>query len=107
MLPDHSPKTQSTHQTNLPSQLHRQHSRAIRTRRSRGNRVQDWYNYRFNFMDMNEFSSHFERIFDDQTTVFKLNLFFGFVLFNNDITTRLPITTVSSIPRSKYIPARI
>ena len=35
-------------------------------------------------MDMNEFSSHFERIFDDQTPVFKLNLFFGFVLFNND-----------------------
>ena len=35
-------------------------------------------------MDMNEFSSHVERIFDDQTTVFKLiNLSFGFVLFDN------------------------
>ena len=68
----------------LPSQLHRQHWRAIRTRQSRGNRVQDWYNYRLSSMDMSEFSTYVEHIFEDQTTVFKLNLSFGFVLFNND-----------------------
>ena len=68
----------------LPSQLHRQHWRAIRTRQNRGNRVQDWYNYRLSSMDMGEFSTYVEHIFEDQTTVFKLNLSFGFVLFNND-----------------------
>ena len=68
----------------LPSQLHRQHWRAIRTRQNRGNRVQDWYNYRLSSMDMSEFSTYVEHIFEDQTTVFKLNLPFGFVLFNND-----------------------
>ena len=68
----------------LPSQLHRQHWRAIRTRQSCGNRVQDWYNYRLSSMDMSEFGTYVEHIFEDQTTVFKLNLSFGFVLFNND-----------------------
>ena len=68
----------------LLSQLHRQHWRAFRTRRSRGNRVQDWYNYRLSSMDMNEFRTYVEHIFEDHTTVFKLNLSFGFVLFNND-----------------------
>ena len=34
---------------------------------------------------MGELVSDVEHIFEDQTTVFKLNLSFGFVLFNNDI----------------------
>ena len=68
----------------LPSQLHRQHWRAIRTRQSRGSRVQDWYNFRLSSMDMNEFSTYVDHIFENQTTVFKLNLSFGFVSFNND-----------------------
>ena len=68
----------------LPSTLHRDHWRTIRTRQSRGNRVQDWYNYRLNSLNMGKLVSDVERIFQDQTTVFKLNLSFGFVLFNNE-----------------------
>ena len=68
----------------VPSTLHRDHWRTIRTRQSRGNRVQDWFNYRLNSLNMGELVSDVERIFQDQTTVFKLNLSFGFVLFNND-----------------------
>ena len=68
----------------LPSTLHRDHWRTIRTRQSRGNRVQDWYNFRLNSLNMGELVSDVERIFQDQTTVFKLNLSFGFVLFNNE-----------------------
>ena len=33
---------------------------------------------------MGELVQDVERIFEDQTTVFKLNLSFGFILFNND-----------------------
>ena len=68
----------------LPSTLHRDNWRTIRTRQSRGNRVQDWYNYRLNSLNMGELVGDVERIFQDQTTAFKLNLSFGFVLFNND-----------------------
>ena len=68
----------------LPSTLHRVHWRAIRTRQSRGNRVQDWYNFRVNSLNMGKLVGDVERIFQDQTTVFKLNISFGFVLFNNE-----------------------
>ena len=68
----------------LPSTLHRENWRTIRTRQSRSNRVQDWYNYRLNSLNMGELVHDVERIFQDQTTVFKINLSFGFVLFNND-----------------------
>ena len=68
----------------VPSTLHRDHWRTIRTRQSRGNRVQDWYNFRLNSLNMGELVNDVERIFQDQTTVFKLNLSFGFVLFNNE-----------------------
>ncbi|CAB4021097.1 Zinc finger and SCAN domain-containing 22, partial [Paramuricea clavata] len=70
--------------SNLPSQLHREHWRAIRTRQSRGNRVQDWYNYRLSSLNMGQLVNDIDRIFEDQSTVFKLNLSFGFVLFNNE-----------------------
>ncbi|CAB4000813.1 Zinc finger and SCAN domain-containing 22, partial [Paramuricea clavata] len=70
--------------SNLPSQLHREHWRAIRTRQSRGNRVQDWYNYRLSSLNMGQLVDDIDRIFEDQSTVFKLNLSFGFVLFNNE-----------------------
>ncbi|CAB4020669.1 Hypothetical predicted protein, partial [Paramuricea clavata] len=69
---------------NLPSQLHRDHWRAIRTRQSPDNRVQDWYNYRLSSANMGQLVDDIERIFEDQSTVFKLNLSFGFVLFNNE-----------------------
>ena len=83
MRPDPFPQDPITPPDNLPSQVHRQHWRAIRTRQSRGNRVQDLYNYHLNSMDMSEFGTYVEHIFQDQTTVFKLNLSFGSVLFNN------------------------
>ncbi|CAB4018814.1 Zinc finger and SCAN domain-containing 22 [Paramuricea clavata] len=70
--------------SNLPSQLHRDDWRAIRTRQSRGNRVQDWYNYRLSSANMGQLVNDIDRIFEDQTPVFKLNLSFGFVLFNNE-----------------------
>ncbi|CAB3993894.1 Zinc finger and SCAN domain-containing 22, partial [Paramuricea clavata] len=70
--------------SNLPSQLHRDHWRAIRTRQSRGNRIQDWYNYRLSSVNMGQLVDDIDHIFEDQSTVFKLNLSFGFVLFNNE-----------------------
>ena len=69
----------------VPSTLHRDNWCTIRIRQSHGNRVQDWYNYRLNSLNMGELVSDVEHIFRDQTTVFKLNLSFGFVLFNNDM----------------------
>ncbi|CAB3996383.1 Zinc finger and SCAN domain-containing 22 [Paramuricea clavata] len=69
---------------NLPSQLHRDSWRAIRTRQSRGNRIQDWYNYRLSSVHMGQLVNSIQHIFEDQTTAFKLNLSFGFVLFNNE-----------------------
>jgi hypothetical protein len=56
----------------------------MRTRQNRGNRVQDWYNYRLSSVNLGQLVDDIERIFEDQTTVFKLNLSFGFVLFNNE-----------------------
>ncbi len=84
MRPDPFPQDPITPPAELPSTLHRQHWRAIRTRQSRHNRVQDWYNYRHSSLNMGDLGTNVERIFQDQTTVFKLNLSFGFVLFNNE-----------------------
>ena len=82
MRPDPFPQDPITLPDNLPSQLHRQYWRAIGTRQSRGNQVQDWYCLKS--MDMSEFGTYVEHIQDKTTTVFKLNLSFGFVLFNNE-----------------------
>ena len=54
----------------VPSTLHRDNWRTIRTGQSRGNRVQDWYNYRLNSLNMSELVGDVERIFQNQTTVF-------------------------------------
>ena len=81
MRPDPFPQDPITPPDNLPSRLHRQHWRAIRTRQSRGNRVRDWYNYRLNSMDMSEFGTYVGHICQDQTTVFKLNLSFAWLCF--------------------------
>ena len=69
----------------LPSTLHRDNWRTIQTRQSRGNQVQDRYNYCLNSLNMGELVGDVKRIFQDQTTIFKLNLSFGFVLFNNEM----------------------
>ncbi|CAB4013582.1 Zinc finger and SCAN domain-containing 22 [Paramuricea clavata] len=46
----------------LASSLHRQHRRVIRMRQSRGNRLQDWYNYRMS-------SSNMGQLVDDQNNI--------------------------------------
>ena len=61
-----------------------QHWRAIRTRESRGNRLQDRYNIRVNADGTEPFPRYLQQIMDDQRTVFKINLSFGFILRNHE-----------------------
>ena len=68
----------------LPSSVHQDHWRAIRTRQSRRNKIQDWYNFRLNSTDITNLGQYLNPIFEDQTTAFKLNLSFGFILRNNE-----------------------
>ena len=68
----------------LPSSIHRDHWRVIRTRQSRQNKVQDWYNYRLNSPHPSMLEKFIDPIFHDQSTAFKLNLSFGFILMNNE-----------------------
>lgn len=70
------PQDPTTSPSNL-SPLHREHWRAMRTRQSHGNRVQDWYNCRLNSTDMSQLVQYVEDIFRDQSTLFRLNLSFG------------------------------
>jgi ribosomal protein L37AE/L43A len=69
---------------NLPSSIHQDHWRTIRTRQSRRNKAQDWYNFRLNSTDITNLGQYLNSIFEDQTTAFKLNLSFGFILMNNE-----------------------
>ena len=60
------------------------HWHQIRTRFSRKNRLLDWYNYRLSSLQPQELITHLNDIFTDQSTVFKLNVSFGFILRNNE-----------------------
>ena len=60
--------------------MYRQHWPQIRTRFSRPNRIQDWYNFRLSTISPTVLREQLSRIFADQTTVFKINLSFGFIL---------------------------
>ncbi|KAK3742159.1 hypothetical protein QZH41_020480 [Actinostola sp. cb2023] len=62
----------------------REHWRGIRTRQSRRNRIQDWYNFRLESYERHVFQLFLDQILADQSTVFKLNLSFGFVLRNTE-----------------------
>ncbi|KAK3705281.1 hypothetical protein QZH41_008170 [Actinostola sp. cb2023] len=62
----------------------REHWRGIRTRQSRRNRIQDWYNFRLESYERHVFQQFLDQILADQSTVFKLNLSFGFVLRNTE-----------------------
>ena len=44
----------------------------------------DWYNYRLSSLRPQEIIQHLDEIFVDQSTVFKLNVSFGFILRNNE-----------------------
>ena len=64
--------------------VYRQHWSQIRTRFSRHNRLQDWYNFRLSTISPASFREQLNRIFSDQPTVFKINFAFGFILLNTD-----------------------
>ena len=63
---------------------YRRHWHQIRTRFNRQNRLLDWYNYRLSSQQPQEVIQHLGEIFTDQSTVFKLNVSFGFILINNE-----------------------
>ena len=44
----------------------------------------DWYNFRLSSLQPQELITHLNNIFTDQSTVFKLNVSFGFILRNNE-----------------------
>ena len=73
---------QQEQQNPLPK--YRRHWHQIRTRFSRQNRLLDWYNYRLNSLQPQAISNHLDKIFTDQSTVFKLDVSFGFILRNNE-----------------------
>ena len=64
--------------------MYRQHWPQIRSRFSRHNRIQDWYNFRLSTMSPTALREQLSRIFADQTTVFKINFAFGFILRNTE-----------------------
>ena len=66
------------------AETYRQHWPQIRTRFSRKNRLQDWYNFRLSMISPASLSKQLNRIFADQTTVFKVNFSFGFILRNTE-----------------------
>ena len=66
------------------AQTYRQHWPQVRTRFSRHNRLQDWYNFRLSTINPASLREQLSRIFDDQPTIFKINLSFGFILRNTE-----------------------
>ena len=66
------------------AETYRQHWPQIRTRFSRKNRLQDWYNFRLSTINPSSLREQLSRIFADQTTVFKVNFAFGFILCNTE-----------------------
>lgn len=65
-------------------EMFQRHWQAIRTRQSRRNRLQDWYNFRLESYDRHVFQHYLNQILNDQSTVFRLNMSFGFVLRNTE-----------------------
>jgi DNA-directed RNA polymerase subunit RPC12/RpoP len=62
--------------------LYLRHWNTIRTEEAIGNRVQDRYNFTLHDMTASTFPEMVRRIFRQQTTAFKINLSFGFILRN-------------------------
>jgi hypothetical protein len=61
-------------------EVFQRHWREIRTRRSRSNRIQDWFNFRLASYEPEVFARYLAEVFAAQSSVFKLNLSFGFIL---------------------------
>ena len=66
------------------TQTYRQHWPQIRTGFSRQNRLQDWYNFRLSTTSPTALREQLNRIFADQSTVFKVNFSFGFIFRNTE-----------------------
>ena len=62
----------------------KQHWPQIHYRFSRGNRLQDWYNFHLSTISPASHQEQMNCIFADQLTVFKVNLLFGFILRNTE-----------------------
>ena len=63
---------------------YRRHWHQIRTRFRRQNRLLDWYNYRMSSLNPQELLRFLNQVIVDQSTVFKLNVSFEFILQNNE-----------------------
>lgn len=61
---------------------YRRHWVYIRTRFSRKNKLLNWYNYRLASLHPDGLIRNLNQVFNDQETVFKLNIAFGFLLRN-------------------------
>ena len=93
--PPKQPRSHSPQSSNSPSVepnilpedpetriLYLRHWNTIRTEEVTGNRVQDSYNFTLHDMTASTFPEMVRRIFRQQTTAFKINLSFGFILRN-------------------------
>ena len=60
--------------------LYLRHWNTIRTEEATSNRVQDRYNFTLHEMTASTFTEMVHRIFREQTTAFKINVSFGFIL---------------------------
>ena len=68
-----------------PLPIYQQKWAQICTQFRRNNRLHDWYNFRLHDLQQVTMATHLNDMFRDQRTVFKLNLSFGFVLWNQEI----------------------
>ena len=66
------------------AETYRQHWPQICMCFSRKNRLQDWYNFRLSTISPASLHEQLNRIFADQTTVFKVNFSFGFIRRNTE-----------------------
>jgi len=64
--------------------LYLRHWNSIQTQENSGNRVQDRYNFTLNDITSSTFPEMVRHIFRQQTTAFKINVSFGFMLRNVD-----------------------
>ena len=62
----------------VPEYWHHWHQ--ICTQFNQQNHLLDWYNYRLSSLHPQEIIQHLDEIFAEQSTIFKLNVCFGFIL---------------------------
>ena len=63
-------------------EVYRDHWAAIRSHYTRGNYVQDRYNYRIQDLNLEHLQSDLDQMFRNQESRFKINASFGFILRN-------------------------